>query len=83
MIEIVLEGENVDVLAVEMKSYLETIINLINTIKNELECDKEDHRKMAIYASSELSGCIDVFIERLKKVRVEALGFTKESMSFH
>jgi hypothetical protein len=83
MIEIVIEGENLDVLAGEMRSYLETIINLINTIKDELECDKEDHRKMAIYASSELGNCIETFISRIKKVRSEVLGSPQESMAFH
>jgi hypothetical protein len=67
MIEIVIEGENLDVLAGEMRSYLETIINLINTIN----------------ASSELGNCIETFISRIKKVRSEVLGSPQESMAFH
>ena len=82
MIEISIEGDNVDVLANEMKSYLETVINLINTIKDELDCENENHRKLAIYASSELVGLINVFTENVKKVRREVLGLTPE-MPFH
>lgn len=82
MIEIAIEGDNVDVLAGEMKSYLDTVLNLINTIKDELDCENENHRKLAIYASSELVGFIDIFAENIKKVRREVLGLEK-STPFH
>ena len=83
MIEILLEVENVDVLADEMKPYLESIINLINNIKDELYCENEDHRKMAIYSTAQLAKFMYDFTKNIKKVRLEILGVPEESISFH
>lgn len=82
MIEIAIEGDNIDVLAGEMKSYLDSVLNLINTIRDELDCENETHRKLSIYVSSELIGLINVFTENIKKVRREVLGISTDT-SFH
>lgn len=83
MTEIAIEGENVDVLATEMKSCLESILNLINTIKEELDCDNENHIKFAIYASSELVFVINSFISNINKVKRKLFGVECEVASLH